>query len=130
MLHIRGRVPQYSKEIRRFVRFLNEEYPLKKEIILYVSSDSELTEEKTFDLDEHDDSSPYYGCYYDSFEIISLATGMFYPEFSSTILIILAHEYYHVMQLAKKANFDERQPDCFAVDTVIKYVRTLRGNLK
>ena len=130
MLHVHGRVPHFAKEIRRFVRFLNKQYPLKKEINLYVVPDAELTEEKTFDLDEHDDCKPYYGAYYYDKGIILLATGMFYPEFAATVLTILAHEFYHAMQKEKKVSFDERQPDCFAVDTVISYVRQVRGNLK
>jgi len=136
MLHIQGRLPHFSKEIRSFVSFLNEEYPLKKDVHLVALPDDEIesNSEKVPD-DEDDDALPYYGIYHDGkktdgVKLMYLATGLFYPEFSSVSLFLLAHEYKHALQDQSGKALNERQADQFAFKAVLEYIRMKRGNVE
>ena len=136
MLYVQGKLPHFSKEIRSFVSFLNKEYPLKKDIHLIVLPDDEIesNSEKVPD-DEDDDAEPYYGIYHDGkktdgVKLIYLATGLFYPEYSSVSLLLLAHEYKHALQDQASKPLNEGQADRFAVEAVLEYVRRKRGSVE
>lgn len=129
MLVIMGRVPLFSKEIRRFVKFINKESPLDDEIRLVVLPHAEILEDRApVAPDEEDDPTPYYGIYHPALHSIWVALGMFYPEHLDMALLIIAHEYYHAQQEFMEVKWDERQADAWAVKSVIQYIRHKRGN--
>jgi hypothetical protein len=131
MLKICGRVPLFAKEIRSFVRFLNEKVPVKEDIRLVIFSAAEILDERPdVPVDEEGDPKPYYGIYHPAVNTIWLAVGMFYPEYVGYVLPILAHEYYHAQQDLRNLKFDERLADVWCLKTVLKYIRYKRGNIK
>jgi len=134
MLYIQGRLPNSAKEVKSFVKFLNKEYPLKKDVHLIVLPDAEIESDRR-DLpdDEDSDSAPYYGIYHDGkktkgVKLIYLATGLFYPEYSAISLLTLAHEYKHALQEQSGKTLKEDQADHFAFEAVLEYIRRKRGN--
>lgn len=134
MLYVQGKLPHFSKEIRSFVSFLNKEHPLKKDVHLVALPDDEIesNSEKVPD-DEDDAAEPYYGIYHDGkktdgIKLMYLATGLFYPEFSSISLLLLAHEYKHALQDQSGKAMNERQADQFAFKAVLDYIRFKRGD--
>lgn len=130
VLKISGRIPCYSREIRRFADFLDTHYPLDAELRLVVLADAEILDHKLEHVHPNDenDSKPFYGIYVPTMGIIVVATGLFWPEFASYILVILAHEYCHAIQDMGNKKFDERSADYWANKVVLRYIRGRRGN--
>jgi hypothetical protein len=134
MLIIQGRVPHFSKELRSFVAFLNEEYPLKKDVRLQIFPDDEIESDSTKVPDDEDSrDEPYYGIYHDGkktngVKLMYLATGLFCPEYEAITLLLLAHEYKHALQDQTGKALNEAQADQFAFKVVLEYVRRQRGD--
>ncbi len=103
--------------------YLDKTNPLDVEIKVEIVDINELTDsdlvEKYID---NLDVPVVYGAFDQKLGRIVIAADDFYPKYSSLILLLLAHEYYHAIQFYKRQQYDERMADVFAVKEVLHFV--------
>jgi hypothetical protein len=125
MLKIEGRLPFYSREIQKFVKFLNRKYGVDALIKLSVMDQDGLTNDvlEEFGVEgEIPDKLNWFGLYIPELGHKLVAARIFWPRYATMILIIIAHEYYHALQHIREVEFDERQSDAWANRAVLSYI--------
>lgn len=109
MIIIEGRVPCHAKVIRRFVKWMNKSYPMRRKVVIHIHKDAELAhkEKNEFTL---------YGLYTN--QHIRVALGALDETMS---LIVIGHELGHAQQDFTKMPLSEPYADHFAVGCVLLF---------
>lgn len=125
MLVCNKKPPFYVKAINKFVKQLNNTYPIYPTIKLVV-----LDEEVLNDIELDREGQPLgvkgcYGVYNEELGEILIAAGMFYPKHSSFILYIIAHEFCHVLDYInpERKVIREMAADAFAFKEVDLFIQ-------
>jgi hypothetical protein len=109
MIKIDGRVPRYSKIIRKFVQWMNEFYPMRRTITIHAHGHRELTHKEI-------NQSILYGTYTN--QHIRVALGGLDETMS---LIVIGHELGHAQQHQNNVPLAEPYADHFAIERVLQF---------
>jgi hypothetical protein len=125
MIVIEGKLPFYSREIRRFVKYLDKEHGIETRMFqLTVLDKDELDDDILIEFEADGllkDGENWFGTYVPRVGHILIAARIFYPRWPAMILILVAHEYYHALQDLRGVGFDETQADLFANRVFLQY---------